>query len=181
MTTLSRASTQVVLRRCVQWTIDLLMVMVVALTLAAVATVLAVWLGLEGRPILHFAIGAYIAAAIVASALNEVVLPTRTGATVGMEVTGLRVVTLQGTRPTIGRYVVRHLLWVVDGLFWGAAALAVMVFTPYHQRVGDLVAGTVVVRKPSADEPVLPGPDRELRPVAQPELALGAGQMRLDG
>ena len=45
-----------------------------------------------------------------------------------------------------GRALLRNLLWVADVCFGGLVALVVAALTEKFQRVGDLVAGTVVVR-----------------------------------
>jgi uncharacterized RDD family membrane protein YckC len=135
--------------------------------------------GVAADPVAQAAAGTFVGVLAVGSVLNEVLLPWRNGgASLGMKALRLRVMLLDGTAPGLKHYFVRHLLWVVDGVLWGLVGLVVMARTPYRQRVGDLAAGTVVV---SADEAVLPRPDGELGAVAQAELPLGAGQVRLDG
>ncbi len=183
VTALTPGATRVTPRRCVQWLVDLLTVMVVAALLAVGALFLVAWLGGERRTIAYGVAGTYVGAGFVLQILNEIVLPRRTGGrTVGMLAFGLRTLTLDGALPSWKQFLVRYLLWVVDGLFWGLVGFVVICCTPYRQRVGDLAARTVVVRSTvSVDEAVLPGPDGELGPVAQPELPLGAGQVRLDG
>jgi uncharacterized RDD family membrane protein YckC len=184
VTALTHEATRVVPRRCAQWLLDLLVVMVVSVIVAVATLIVVVKAGGHGRWVLHVAVGTYIGSIIVLQALNELFLPRRTGGrTLGMVALGLRVVTMEGSLPSWKQFFVRYLLWIVDGLFWGVAGLVVMCCTPYRQRVGDLVARTVVVRarRGSADEAVFPGPDGELGAVAQSELALGAGQVRLDG
>jgi uncharacterized RDD family membrane protein YckC len=119
------------------------------------------------------------AVAFLGPIANDVWMPckSRAGASVGMRIAGIRVVMLDGSRPPLRAFAIRYALWVVDGMLWGIVGLVVVLRTPYRQRVGDLVAGTVVVRKDSVDQPVLPGPDRDLGAVPEAEFALNAGQV----
>jgi uncharacterized RDD family membrane protein YckC len=77
----------------------------------------------------------------------HVVLAARSGRTPGMRLTGLRLVTTAGARPGFAAYVVRWLLMVADGALFGLVGLVVMLATPRRQRIGDIVAGTLVVRE----------------------------------
>ncbi|MFA4964509.1 MAG: RDD family protein [Thermoleophilia bacterium] len=69
------------------------------------------------------------------------------GRTLGKRVCDLRVVRKDGSRPRAGAVFVRTALRAVDWLpfAYAVGALAVVV-TPRRQRLGDLAAGTVVVR-----------------------------------
>jgi uncharacterized RDD family membrane protein YckC len=82
------------------------------------------------------------------------VLPGIKGWTLGKLATGIRVVDTRGTCPAgIGRNLGRQLLWIVDSFPWfipNLVGLIVMLVTSRNQRVGDLVAGTLVVRKEAA-------------------------------
>jgi uncharacterized RDD family membrane protein YckC len=77
----------------------------------------------------------------------HVLLASRSGRTPAMRITGLRIVTTAGTRPRFRAYVIRWLLMVADGALFGLVGLVVIVATPRRQRVGDIVAGTLVVRE----------------------------------
>ena len=69
------------------------------------------------------------------------------GRTVGKLVTGLRTVRRDGGAITFRHAFIRSLLGVVEVyLLWGVPALFSAIFSPRGQRVGDLVAGTYVVR-----------------------------------
>ncbi|GAB2790215.1 RDD family protein [Amycolatopsis magusensis] len=82
-----------------------------------------------------------------ADLLNQVWVPLRRGGvTPGMLVMGLRVETLRGGAPRARDYLVRWLLFTVDGLLLGLVAAVSIAVTRRRQRVGDLVARTVVVR-----------------------------------
>jgi len=78
------------------------------------------------------------------------------GQTVGKRLLGLRVVGEGGLRLEPSQVVLRNVLRLVDilpGLFGFGGAVALL--HPEHRRVGDVVAGTVVIR-----EVALPPPER---------------------
>ena len=60
---------------------------------------------------------------------------------------GLRITTLRGGEPSLRAYLVRWLLMAVDGLLLGLVGAVLIAVTPRNQRLGDMVAGTVVVRR----------------------------------
>ena len=86
-----------------------------------------------------------------------VVLQGRTGASPGKFLTGLRVVDERGARAGVLRSLVRTLLWVVDAAPWFLPLVGFIVglTSTGHRRVGDLAAGTFVVRKRDVGTPPL--------------------------
>jgi len=68
------------------------------------------------------------------------------GQTLGKQIRGLRVVMLDGAPPTLGALFLRWLLVIVDGPLLFYAGLLFIILTRNHQRLGDLAAGTVVIR-----------------------------------
>ncbi len=75
------------------------------------------------------------------------------GQTPGKRLLGLRVVHSDGTRLTLTACLVRNLLRPVDFLPFGyGIGLLVLVVTDRSQRLGDLAAGTVVVREARATD-----------------------------
>ncbi|TDD60276.1 RDD family protein [Kribbella antibiotica] len=174
--------TKVLGRRLLHLVIDGLLVGTAALLLGA-AVLLALTVGLAhwidfGAA---FVVGMVfcLAVALLGPLVNEVWIPhkSRAGASLGMRITGIRVIMLDGSKPPLKAFALRYVLMVVDGMLWGLVGIVVILRTPRRQRVGDLVAGTVVVRTGSVDEPVLPGPDGDLGAVPQPKLSLDAPQM----
>lgn len=120
------------------------------------------------------------------------------GQTVGKRVMGIRVVDDRGLGLRPGQVVVRNILRAVDSLplFYLVGGVA-MVFSRHCQRLGDLAAGTVVVRSVPVREPRLeallageynsfrqhPMVEAQLRQKASPEeagLALSALLRRND-
>jgi serine/threonine protein kinase/uncharacterized RDD family membrane protein YckC len=97
----------------------------------------------EGDPWPMWAV--FLAPSVVAS----VVVEGATGVTVGKFLFGLRTVRSDGRRPGLGRALVRWLLWVVDLAPWCVPLVGVtaVLSSRGHRRVGDLVAGTVVMRR----------------------------------
>lgn len=84
---------------------------------------------------------------LVADLLIQVWVPhIRGGVTPGMWVLGLRVTTVHGGVPSVWDYLVRWFLFTVDGLLLGTVAAVSIAVTRRRQRVGDLIARTVVVR-----------------------------------
>lgn len=83
------------------------------------------------------------------------------GRSVGKMLTGTRVASLTGARPTPGQVVTRNLMRIVD--LAGVPLLSVL--SPLRQRVGDMTAGTIVVTNtgeppppPADDAPPADGP-----------------------
>jgi uncharacterized RDD family membrane protein YckC len=68
------------------------------------------------------------------------------GRTIGKQLFGVRVVTIDGATPTPGRVAVRTVLRLVDGILFYAVGLVSVAVTRRRQRLGDLAAGTTVVR-----------------------------------
>ena len=69
------------------------------------------------------------------------------GQSLGKRIMKIRVISLNGARPKFSQYLLRWLFRLVDfGITSGICALVTAVMTKNGQRVGDIVAGTVVVR-----------------------------------
>jgi uncharacterized RDD family membrane protein YckC len=70
------------------------------------------------------------------------------GQSLGKRAMGLQVVDLKGNEPTLSQYALRSALRVLDiGVFAGIPAMVSYGVTRYNQRIGDLVAGTLVIVK----------------------------------
>jgi uncharacterized RDD family membrane protein YckC len=72
------------------------------------------------------------------------------GQTPAMRWLGLRVITATGGPAPLWSYFIRTLLLLVDGFACGVPGLILMIVTPKHQRLGDMLAGTIVVRTRTA-------------------------------
>jgi uncharacterized RDD family membrane protein YckC len=83
-----------------------------------------------------------------------VIMEASFGATLGKLTLGLRVVGEDGSPIGWSGALVRNILRVVDGLFFYLVGAVVAWSSPRRQRLGDRVAGSVVVRKAFAAVPV---------------------------
>ncbi|MSW52611.1 MAG: hypothetical protein F2817_17205, partial [Actinobacteria bacterium] len=70
------------------------------------------------------------------------------GRTPGKSFLGLRVVRDDGRRVDGGSSVLRNLLRLIELPLFYAPGIVLITLTRRHQRIGDLVAGTLVVREP---------------------------------
>lgn len=69
------------------------------------------------------------------------------GQSFGKKIMKIRVISLDGARPRFSQYLLRWLFRLVDfGVTGGLAALVTAVMTDKGQRVGDVVAGTALIR-----------------------------------
>lgn len=69
------------------------------------------------------------------------------GQTVGKRVMGIKVISLNGNQASFGQYLTRWLFRLVDMWLFGFVLATIMVaVTDRHQRIGDLIAGTVLVK-----------------------------------
>jgi uncharacterized RDD family membrane protein YckC len=69
------------------------------------------------------------------------------GQSLGKRARDLKVIRLDGTQPSIGDYLLRWLLRLIDiSLMSGAVAVITILINGKGQRLGDLAAGTTVVR-----------------------------------
>jgi uncharacterized RDD family membrane protein YckC len=78
------------------------------------------------------------------------------GRSVGKMLLGLRPATLEGTKPPPRALLTRNLLRIIDIVL--VFPLVMILFSPLRQRVGDLAAGTLVLRD---GEPVVLTDDDE--------------------
>jgi len=93
--------------------------------------------------IIAFMIIAYLPI-IFYSLLSEIFL---NGQSVGKRVMKIKVISLDGSQASIGQYIIRWLFRIIDsGLGGGVIGLILIAVTERRQRVGDLVAGTVLIK-----------------------------------
>ncbi len=70
------------------------------------------------------------------------------GQSVGKKAMGIKVIDLSGNEATVSQYLLRWLFRLFDMMITlGAAAVLSAALSKYNQRLGDLVAGTVVIDK----------------------------------
>src|SRR5579862_4483999 len=127
--------------RMLAFAMDLLVIAAISWMIRSVLTPLAV-LGADATDALGLVL--YFALLLIYGALTEWLWR---GQTVGKRLFGLRVVDARGLRLEPSQVVVRNLMRFIDGLpalyLVGGVAC---VLSRHYQRLGDLAAGTVVVR-----------------------------------
>lgn len=69
------------------------------------------------------------------------------GQSFGKQLMNIRVVKTDGSTPSISSYLLRWLLFIVDGPLTGGLGLLCILLTKNHQRLGDLAAGTMVIKE----------------------------------
>lgn len=74
------------------------------------------------------------------------ILEWKTGQTVGKMLLKIKVVSADGQPLTPGKIAVRTILRIVDGIFFYLVAFICVVATKQKQRLGDMAAGTLVVK-----------------------------------
>jgi uncharacterized RDD family membrane protein YckC len=142
--------TRVIGLRAVQLAVDVLLVQVVAVAVATAAGFLGVRLLLgSGRELILFfvfslvwlwlSLFGWLLVAVLWPALHD-------GQTPAMRWFGLRVVTRLGERPRLTAFGLRAALMLVDGFPFGLIGLVIMARSRQQQRLGDIMAGTLVVR-----------------------------------
>ena len=140
-----------------------------------------------GRTIYEFEAGRYFLVAAIMLAFwvaLHVVLQGLTGVTPGKALFGIRTVREDGSPPGIGKALVRWLFLIADGFPYVLPMLTgfiVALTSSGNRRVGDMVAGTYVVRRAAAGQPVMapaaPGPYAVYQPgPAGAPTAPGYGQ-----
>jgi uncharacterized RDD family membrane protein YckC len=88
--------------------------------------------------------------AFVVAMAYYVVLEGQFGWTVGKRLIGLKVVRLDGAPLDWQASLIRNLLRIVDGLFFYLVGAIIVWTSAQKQRLGDKLAGTVVVRSGGA-------------------------------
>jgi uncharacterized RDD family membrane protein YckC len=138
--------------------IDELIKLAIIVALFAAAALAAGGAEPAGRPsdTSLWALAAVVTVAFLINFFYEVLFETLgSGRTPGKRSTGLRVVALDGRPVTFLASSVRNLLRVIDALpFAYVIGMISLLVSPRNQRLGDLAAGTLVVREIKSPAPV---------------------------
>jgi uncharacterized RDD family membrane protein YckC len=128
--------------RLLAWLIDTFVLIGI---LSVIATIIGIFEAFFGS----YATAAYVLGALVISEGYWIGLEHfGDGRTVGKRALGLRVVSERGLRLSFGQVVLRNLLRPVDMLpAFGGLGGTSSILQGQHRRLGDLVAGTLVVRE----------------------------------
>jgi uncharacterized RDD family membrane protein YckC len=129
--------------RAMAFFIDAMVVVGVAIILAIVFSTS--MRGANGQAILYFMVGIVVA---FYNLLSEILLD---GQSIGKRSMGIKVVKLNGDAPTAYDFFVRWVFRFVDTLLsFGALAALMVSSSSKSQRVGDMLAGTTVIRQTSS-------------------------------
>ena len=132
-----------VFQRLMAWVIDGFIISITTVILAAMTSTLSDVVSSDVMKVFAIAI-------LLLEALYPFFMETlNNGQSVGKMAAGIRVVCLDGTKPSLSAFFIRWLTLPID-MFLG---LAFIIFTKNSQRIGDLGAGTAVVRRSKSKEP----------------------------
>lgn len=68
------------------------------------------------------------------------------GQSLGKYIMKMRVVTADGNTPTVGSSLLRWILYPIDTFLTGFVGIVFILFSKHRQRLGDLAAGTIVIK-----------------------------------
>ncbi|MDZ7848227.1 MAG: RDD family protein [Owenweeksia sp.] len=77
------------------------------------------------------------------------------GQTIGKKALRIKVVKLDGSKPSLSAYILRWIMIPVDFTLYGSIAMALIIFTKNSQRLGDLLGGTTVVKLKKTDHTLM--------------------------
>lgn len=104
--------------------------------------------------------------------LYHPVIEALTGTTPGKRYAGVRIVTEQGLRPSLGAILVRNLLRVVDSLpTFYVLGMIIAIIDGRARRLGDMAAGTLLVRAEDRVDEVFEALDARGASDLDPQLA----------
>jgi uncharacterized RDD family membrane protein YckC len=103
-----------------------------------------IFASIKGEEVILVLLIAYAAGYAFYNLLFEIFL---NGQSIGKRFLKIKVISLDGGQPTIGQYFIRWLFRLVDFLFTlQTGAIVSIAFTENKQRIGDVVAGTTVIK-----------------------------------
>ncbi len=82
---------------------------------------------------------------ILLALTNFIIFPLLTGQTIGKMLTGLKVVKTDGTEPTFGALLIRHLIGYPLVFLTLGLGFLISVFSPKGRALHDFLSGTVVI------------------------------------
>lgn len=105
------------------------------------------WLFTDDYLDLHMGRVAFVLLVVLPIILYQPVSETLAGGqTLSKFLLKTRVVSVDGSQPSVGSFLLRWLIMPIDVMFFGSVAAFSMLVTPRRQRLGDLAAGTMVIK-----------------------------------
>lgn len=162
----------------------LLDLMVLAIGYIVIVIAVLIPVAFDPTGVSRFAAGLLLGGGVLAVLVYHILFHAlNRGQTPGKRAFGIRVLSTDGHPATLMQIVLRALLWPIDVMLAVPIPIGLIVIatTPMHQRLGDLFAGTLVVRAPKSErgpEPLagtlwstLPGRSLALTPGAAARLS----------
>lgn len=76
---------------------------------------------------------------------------TMHGQSIGKKMMHIKVVKIDGTEASLGGYLLRWLIWPIDTFLYGGIAIMCITIGGKGQRLGDMAAGTTVIKLRSSE------------------------------
>ena len=83
--------------------------------------------------------------ALLLCVTNFIIFPIFSGQTIGKMMTGLRIVTMDGTNPGFGKIIIRNTFGYLLTVLTGLLGFMIGIFTNYGRTLHDYLSGTLVV------------------------------------
>lgn len=132
-----------VLQRIAAWIIDLFILVAIIIVLVGVGIMSTLFTGGFG-PFSFMMIGSVFLVMFFYTILLEAYW---NGQTVGKKVLGIKVVKENGKKINLKEAFLRNVFRVIDNQFAGVVGLVLIIVTKKKQRIGDIIAKTVVVKE----------------------------------
>ncbi len=130
-----------------------------------------------GNYLKNYSAAFFILAALPAFLYDLICEAAMDGQSFGKKLIGIKVVKLDGSQPSLGSYLIRWVLRIVDiSLLGGTVAVLTILLNGKGQRLGDIAAGTAVIRL----KQTVTMSDTILVPIADDYRPLFPGAAKLD-
>lgn len=128
--------------RIFAYLIDVVVMVAVTIVLVIIMTYSGI---LDSSPFLS------ILAVVPAFFYHLIMETTQNGQSIGKKAMDIKVVKLNGAQATLGGYLLRWLIWPVDTFLYGGVAILCITIGGKGQRLGDIAAGTTVIKLKVSD------------------------------
>jgi uncharacterized RDD family membrane protein YckC len=135
-------------------------------------------LSLDPSGLARFVAGIFLGGGLLLAILYHFLFHAlRSGQTPGKSLLQIRVMSADGYPPSLLALALRALVWPLDVLLFVPAPIGLMLMaaTEKHQRLGDLAAGTVVMRTPRDEAALEPWPNESWSSLPLRTLPLTTG------
>ena len=131
-----------VLQRIAAWIIDLIILFFVAIFVMGFSFVSSLFMMNVG-----FIVGGILSMILIVFVYTIALETAWNGQTVGKKIVKIRVVKENGKSITFTEALIRNIFRIIDNQFVGLVGLILILVTEKKQRIGDLIAKTVVIQE----------------------------------